>query len=85
MIDEHDKRRIYCRILGHHLSFEYCRLQHNGLPCQRVLDCWFEHFPIQDFISAHYTEEQFDIFMTPPKDKMTSLYELIEKAKKRSK
>ncbi len=85
MIDEHDQRRIYCRMLGHHLNFEYCRSLQNGLPCQRVLDCWFEHFPIQDFIRDHYTEEQFDSFMTPSKDKMTSLLELIEKAKKRSK
>jgi hypothetical protein len=85
MIDEHDERQTYCRMLGHYLSFEYCRSLQNGLPCHRVLDCWFEQFPVQAFISEHYTEEQCAAFLAPPKNKVTSLLELIEKAKERTK
>ncbi|MBN1654796.1 MAG: hypothetical protein JXA30_13575 [Deltaproteobacteria bacterium] len=84
MIDDYDERRTYCRMLGHYLSFAYCRSLKQGLPCHKVLDCWFEHFPVEDFIREHYSDAQRELFLAPPKDKMTSLFELIERAKKHS-
>ena len=83
MIDEHDQRQGYCRMLGHRLSFGYCRLLRDGMPCHKVLDCWFEQFPVQDFIEQHYTQEQIRAFLTPPEPKMQTLLELIEEAKNR--
>ncbi|MBC8318855.1 MAG: hypothetical protein H8E41_13200 [Desulfobulbaceae bacterium] len=83
MIDTHDTRENYCRMLGHVLSFQYCRTMKEGLPCGRILDCWFEVMPIQEFIEENYsTEEKIKIF-EPPKQRMLSLLELIEKAKKK--
>jgi len=83
-MEEHDQREGYCRMLGHRLTFAYCRRLKEGLPCHKVLDCWFEQFPVQEFIDAHYTPEQISAFLTPPKPKVQSLLELIEEARKRN-
>lgn len=80
-IEEHDQREGYCRMLGHHVPFSFCRAQADGRPCRKILDCWFEKFDIRSFLSEHFTEEQIDAFLTPPKPKMATLLELIEKAK----
>ena len=56
MINKHDTRENYCRMLGHVLNFKYCRTMKEGLPCGRILDCWFEVMPIQEFIGQVYRE-----------------------------
>lgn len=68
-------------MLGHHVPFSFCRAQADGRPCRKILDCWFEKFDIRSFLSEHLTEEQIDAFLAPPKPKMATLLELIEKAK----
>ncbi len=84
MIGEHDEREGYCRMLGHRLGFGYCRTVNGGMPCHKVLDCWFEQFSVREFIREHYTAEQVESFLAPPKPRMQSLLELIEQAKKRT-
>ncbi len=81
MKDQHDSIEDYCRMLGHHLSFGYCRTMANGTPCFKILDCWFENFDVKSFIEEHYEPEEIKAFLTPPKPKMASLVELIQKAK----
>jgi len=39
--------------------------------------------PIEEFIRQHYSQEEIDQILSPPKPKITTLVELIEKAKKR--
>jgi hypothetical protein len=85
MIEDFDSEEIYCRKLGHRLSFKYCRIERNGLPCARILDCWFERFPIEDFINTHYTEEEQARIFAPPKQKTETLIDLIKKAQNRDK
>ena len=82
MIKKHDKRENYCRMLGHVLPFKYCRTMKEGLPCGRILDCWFEVMPIEQFIEVNYSEEEKKIIFEPPKQKMISLVEILEKARK---
>jgi hypothetical protein len=84
-ITAEDHREVYCRMLGHHLNFNYCRLMQDGLPCFKIKDCWFEQFDIQGFIEAHYTEEEIKSFSTPPRPKMVTLMSLLEQAQKRAK
>lgn len=72
-------------MLGHFLIFKYCRSMNEGLPCGRVLDCWFQTFPIQEFIAENYsTEDQKKIF-APPKSKVLTLTEILEQAQQRLK
>lgn len=83
-MNQYDKERIYCRKLGHWLSFSYCRQENNGLPCRKIADCWFEKIPIERFLKENYKEEEISYIFKPSKQKLTSLIELIEQAKKRS-
>ena len=80
-IDQHDNKKIYCRMLGHHVAFIYCRSGASSQPCRKIFDCWFQTFDIEQFMKAHFTDEQIRAILAPSKDKMTSIIELIEQAK----
>jgi len=80
-IDQHDRRRIRCRMLGHEINFSYCRQPGKDLPCRKIFDCWYETFAVEDFIRSHYTPEQLKQILTPPPPKMASLIELIQQAR----
>ncbi|MBN1696235.1 MAG: hypothetical protein JW881_01865 [Spirochaetales bacterium] len=82
MNEQYDSERIYCRKLGHHLGFIYCRTEHDGLPCSRVLDCWFSRIPVRDFILANYSESERERIFAPPRQKTETLLDLIKKAQR---
>ncbi len=80
MKEQYDEKQGYCRMLGHTLSFRYCRVMHTGLPCHNILNCWFERFDIEAFVGENYsTEELLDIF-TPPRKKMETIVEVVNQA-----
>ncbi len=83
-VTHHDEREGYCRKLGHHLTFVYCRTLKDGAPCEKILDCWFEKFDVRAFLEAHYTDEEIYPLSKPPVSKAASLIELIEQARKRA-
>ncbi len=76
-----DIQRGYCRRLGHEVDFSYCRIADQGVPCFKIFDCWYERFDIQAFMTSHYSSEEITNLLAPPRDKVSSLYELIAKAK----
>jgi hypothetical protein len=78
--------QIRCPRLGHQISFSFCQSENRGLPCFKTLDCWFEHFLVEEFLREKLAPEDWDkAFGRPTKSKMTSLLELIEQAKERKK
>lgn len=77
-----DEEEGYCRMLGHYVPFKYCRTVTNMLPCYRILDCWFERLPIEEFVAAHYTAEERGKIFRQPKSKLSSIIEIIERVKK---
>ena len=57
-----------------------------GSPCFKTLDCWYEHFPVKEYLERELSSDQWEkTFGGPPKPKMLSLVEMIEQAKKRTK
>lgn len=82
-MNRYDDQRGYCRMLGHAVNFFYCRTTAHGVPCRKIMDCWFETLPIEEYMKEHFTEEQLKNIFKPPESKMTSLLDLIEQAKKR--
>ncbi|MDY6881908.1 MAG: hypothetical protein V2J25_15605 [Desulfatiglans sp.] len=79
-----DDFTIRCPRLGHQITFSYCRSETLGLPCSKILDCWFEHFQVEDWLRKDMSTEDWEkTFQRDPKPKITSLLELIEQAKKR--
>ncbi len=85
MKDQFDKQEGYCKILGHFLTFDYCRSVNKGLPCSKVLDCWFQIFPVQEFIDGQYSADEQKKIFEPPKSKMLTLTEILEQAQQRLK
>lgn len=81
-ITQHDDKRMHCRMLGHEITFAYCRQTAGAQPCRKVLDCWFETFDVEAFARQHFTAEQISAIVSPPKPKMASIIELIEQAKR---
>ena len=78
--------KVRCPRLGHMINFAYCRAENRGLPCFKALDCWFEHFEVEEHLRDELTSEQWErVFYRPTKTKMTSLLELIEQAKQEKK
>ncbi len=68
--------KIRCPKLGDEVDFGYCRRENNGKPCYRIFDCWGPE--VKDLLKE---DELKDI--KPPKTKIVSLIELIEKAKRK--
>jgi len=83
-MEKHDNERIYCRRLGHWLIFNYCRQESNGLPCRKIVDCWFDKLEIKEFLNENYKEEEISYIFESSRPKLTSIIELIEQAKKRN-
>ena len=77
-----DAQRGYCRRLGHDVDFSYCRIAAQGVPCFKIFDCWYERFDIKAFMEATYSSEEIKAMRAPPQDKISTLYDLIAKAKK---
>jgi hypothetical protein len=79
MIEKFDKKEVYCRQLGHHVAFKYCRLVNNNLPCHQVFNCWFEIFPVQEFVSESYTKEEIATIVAPPPGRLEGILSIAEK------
>ena len=80
-----DEYSIRCPRLGHAITFSYCRSESRGLPCFRTLDCWFQYFPVEAYLSERLTREEWaKVFERPGHTKVQSILELIEEAKKRA-
>ncbi len=82
-MDRYDKIDNYCRMLGHYLPFKYCRTLNKGLPCAKILDCHFENIPIQEFMEKQYTEAEKEKIFMPQPTKLSSIIDLVQKAKQR--
>ena len=79
-----DDYTIRCPRLGHPITFSYCRSENMGIPCFKAIDCWFEHFPVADYLKEALTHEEWDrAFQGTVKTKVMSLVELIEQARNR--
>jgi hypothetical protein len=81
MIDDHDREQGYCRKLGHHLAFGYCRRVNQGLPCALARDCWFERFAVEQFLEENYTGEELACASAPAPGKLATLLEAVLRAR----
>lgn len=77
-----DDQDIYCKKLGHFLTFDYCRQEHQLTPCPKIRDCWFTKIEIDQFLADHYTDEELTSVVNKPQAKIFTLVELIQQAKK---
>lgn len=83
--DVRERRAMRCPRLGGEVFFSYCECEAGDLPCARILVCWQAVFPVEEYLRSKLTGEEWMRFcIREPKDKMTTLLELVEQAKKRT-
>ncbi len=81
-----DSFQIRCPRLGQQIHFSYCRKENMGLPCFKVLDCWYIYFQVVEHLQEELSEAEWkEAFEKPATPKMVSLVELIEKAQHKAK
>ena len=86
MKDREDHRQRRCPKLGHEVQFRYCRTQEANRLCPRILDCWWELFEVEGFLSSCYASEEVERLARPAlQPKLSTILELIEAAKARAK
>lgn len=92
MVDSPDKnqhsmqRKRRCPRLGHDIAFEYCLMSGEGdTICWKIFDCWWEIFDVETYLKANLPEEEYRrLAQKEPKNKVTSILEIMEAAKKRT-
>lgn len=85
IVDKYDQLELRCARLGGEVKFSYCRKEGRDLPCLRIISCWYPFFPVEQHLKETMTAESWNAFVSRmPKDKITTLIELVEAAKKRA-
>ena len=83
MDTSYDSREKYCPMLGHFVSFSYCRRATPDGPCRRIRECRRDDIPIEQFLKDNYTAEQLAALREPPRSKMSTIFDCIRKAQQR--
>ncbi len=78
--DEFDERTIYCRMLGHELTFKYCRSTADGRFCRKIFDCWHTKIDIFRYVKANFSPEEIQSIIHPPASKVETLINLIHQS-----
>ncbi len=74
---------IRCPRLGGEAPFTYCMQEAGDLPCHRIIACWQPFFPIEAYLRKSISPQRWAEFVNrQPKEKIASLLDLIEQAKK---
>jgi hypothetical protein len=80
--EQYDDKTMRCPRVGGEITFRFCRFENNMLPCRFIAGCWQGQMDIEAFLDEHYSEEDLNRIFAPPKPKMESLVDLMEKVKK---
>ncbi len=80
-IERYDENMIRCPRVGGYVNFKFCRSENNLLPCRWVTGCWQGKIDINGFLKEHFSAPELEKIFIPPKPKLESLVELLEKAK----
>ena len=74
-----------CPRLGGPVDFRYClRAAGQGRACFKILDCWWEIFDVTEYIRRTMGEDELAALAARrPQPKVTSLVEIIRRARQR--
>jgi hypothetical protein len=85
MTREINDKLVRCPRLGDEMSFSYCLRESGALPCSRIISCWSVAFDVESFLHKNMSDQDWQNFdNAQPKDKVTSLIEIIEAAKRKN-
>lgn len=84
MDQELEKKLTRCPRLGQEISLSYCLQESIDLPCPRIIHCWSYVFDVSTYLQERLSPDLWRKFVNfQPKDKVGSIIELIEAARKR--
>ncbi len=85
MTREINDKLMRCPRLGHEITFSYCLRESGVLPCSRIISCWSSVFDVESFLHKNMTDQDWANFNNAqPKDKVSTLIEIIEAAKRKN-
>ncbi len=82
-IGKYDQEEIYCRKLGHHLQFRYCRQEQQQFPCASLKRCWQSRIPVDEFLVNSFSKDDISFINVPPVSKMNTILEIVLKNQKK--
>ena len=75
-----------CPRLGGEVPFSYCEREAGDIPCRQVVHCWQAGFPVEEYLRETVMPEAWERFnRQTPKDRMTTILDIVEVAKKHKK
>ncbi len=83
----YEKLKRRCPRLGSEVSFAYCLTGGaDEKPCWKIFDCWWEIFDVTAYLKTRLSPETFEALKArasaPPENKLTSIIEIAQQAKK---
>ena len=82
--DVFDHVEVRCPKLGGEVTFGYCRLLQDGLPCRRALVCFEFKFPVDIYFQQVLKEETYTrIFTSVPENRVERLMNTVAQASQR--
>ena len=85
MTERYDHLEIRCPRLGGEVTFKYCRVEGGDIPCIRIVACWQCCIPVAQYLREILSPQQLERFAEQkPTERIATLVELIEAAKKES-
>jgi hypothetical protein len=75
-----------CPRLGGPVTFRYCRFAGSDRSmCWKIADCWWERFDVMTYLRGILSEPELNALLAKrPKQKVSSIIELIEQARRRA-
>ena len=83
-IQKYDGQEIYCRKLGHHLQFKYCRQEQQQLPCAALKRCWQSRIPVDEFLAHSFSEDEIAYLDEPQVSKVSTILDIIQKVQSKA-
>jgi hypothetical protein len=84
LIEKYDQEEIYCRKLGHHLQFKYCRQEQQQLPCAALKRCWQSHITLEEFLANSFSPDEIAYLDEPQVSKLNTILDIIQNVQKKA-
>jgi len=74
---EFDALEGYCRKLGHHLPFSYCRTTGTDRLCGSIRECWFQRLDIDSWLGRNFEPAVLEQALKPGTPRITGIMEIL--------
>jgi len=80
MTEGYDMLETRCPMLGHLVSFRYCRSM-DRLPCRRIMQCWSHQIDVMAYLRSRFNDQEIAAILSPAQPKISQLLDLVRRAR----